>query len=269
MSKRSGKELTGEQLAVLDRVRKLVALGESRNVHEAEVALSKANEILIKHKLSMGDLVDAEAMAKEAEANPLGTAHVVIEKNTIHRSKTPWVISLADTLARHHFCQAIFGKSYVLFIGRREDTEVATYLFIVLRRNLADLSAQARAQYVVDFKAKYGFKAGSLSGHHHPLSYQYSWLEGAVAGLGDALRRVRAQYEREAGMQALVIRSAGEIEAFVSEIFPRLKTRVRTKTVMNSDGWNAGVKVGGSLRLPTAVKAPAKKAERAGISAPK
>lgn len=266
--KTNGKALTGELVAVIERVRKLVALGESKNVHEAEVALAKANEILIKHKLSMGDLVDLEAKAQQERVNPVGRENVKIEHNTIHTSKTMWVQQLADVLAQHHFSRALFGRSYVLFIGRKEDTDVATYLFTVLRRNLIELAAEAKAKYVADFRAEYGVNPNTLSGMHHPMTWQYSWLTGAVAGLASALRKVRTAYEQAAGMQALVVRSGQELDTYVADHFPKLKQRAASKATLNYNAWDAGVKVGMALKVPGGL--PGRKAETPkGITAPK
>ncbi len=92
---------------LLDRVRKLLALAESPNVHEAAAAAAKAQELVTRHKLE--GLLEAQL---EAEATLSDGRHEPLE---VARKIRKWKLVLASGLAEANGCMA-----YTVAAGRRE-----------------------------------------------------------------------------------------------------------------------------------------------------
>lgn len=92
---------------LLDRVRKLLALAESPNVHEAAAAASKAQEIITRHKLE--GLLEARREAEEKLSDGRD------EPLEIARKIRKWKLVLASGLAEANGCMA-----YTVSAGRRE-----------------------------------------------------------------------------------------------------------------------------------------------------
>ena len=85
---------------VLSRVRKLLALAESPNVHEAASAAARAQELISQHRLEA--VLEAEdAAATQDAADPIG-------QETLETSKRlrRWKTVLAGGLARANGCIA-------------------------------------------------------------------------------------------------------------------------------------------------------------------
>src|SRR5262249_12576650 len=68
------KVTTEEQKSVIDRIRKLLALQNSRNEHEAALAAAKAEELLQKYNLDIGVAEDPDRQRAEKRwSDSLGT----------------------------------------------------------------------------------------------------------------------------------------------------------------------------------------------------
>ncbi|HVY60654.1 MAG TPA: DUF2786 domain-containing protein, partial [Planctomycetota bacterium] len=94
-----------EAEARLRKIRRLLALAESPNVHEAEAALAKANELLLKYNI---DLAAAERQRSYC--------HRVVGNPTGRRSR--YVLILAGLLADHFFVESVWIHSYDARTGR-------------------------------------------------------------------------------------------------------------------------------------------------------
>jgi hypothetical protein len=115
---------------VIDKVKKLLALTDSPYADEAEAAMLKAQELLLKHGLSISDIQINEEPAKE----------VVDEKVLAGRSKISWWEKILSGIIGDNFrCVAYYRRNEpnVYFIGLKEDVEVAkevlSYAVIVIR----------------------------------------------------------------------------------------------------------------------------------------
>ena len=84
----------GEDAARLRKIRRLLALAESPNVHEAEAALAKANELLLKYNIDLA-----------ASEHERAYCHRTVGSPTNRRSK--YVMILAGLLAEHFFVETI------------------------------------------------------------------------------------------------------------------------------------------------------------------
>lgn len=109
---------------IIDKIRKLLALGKGSSEHEAAAALAKARELMDEHGITDAQL----AMAEIEEATARGS-----------RAGRPpkWETLLAKSVERAlDVCSFIDGTGTRTFIGRGPSAEIASYAFAVLFRTL-------------------------------------------------------------------------------------------------------------------------------------
>lgn len=123
--------------AVITKIKKLLALGKSPNIHEAAAALGKAQELMTQHGLTAAAIefseitISKKKVASAAKALP------------------PHIAILANLIARAFGVKAVFGQDFkwanyrlqserfVHFVGPGSRPEVASYAYAVLARQLA------------------------------------------------------------------------------------------------------------------------------------
>lgn len=117
--------------AIIDKIRKLLALARGSSEHEAASALAKARAMMDAYGITDGDV----AMAEVDEAS-----------TRCSRAATPpmWENALAITVERALGVMSFHGGGIRTFIGRAPKAEIANYAFSVLHRTL---KAQ-RAHYI-------------------------------------------------------------------------------------------------------------------------
>lgn len=115
--------MTQEQ--IIDRVRKLLALGESTNQHEAELAVQRANEMMEQHQLAMTDV----------EVRDIDKSQIIKEYYVVdgQKMKLHWVEHLAHGVARLFdgtilINRKLHGTSFT-FVGFPEDIHLMKTLF--------------------------------------------------------------------------------------------------------------------------------------------
>ena len=77
-----------------EKIKKLLALSESSNEHEAKAALLKAKQLMVEHKIAESDLTDGESVVKKIKSGVTYSAR-----------RDPWIpeiiyVSLSDSVAR-------------------------------------------------------------------------------------------------------------------------------------------------------------------------
>lgn len=123
--------------AVLERVRKLLALATSPNLHEAAAAAAAAQALIERHRL--GSLLeaqtDADAGITDGREAPLARA----------RKLRPWKLVLAACLAQENGCTAWTakgnGEELILLAGRADDRLAVAALWDWLVTRIEWLSA--------------------------------------------------------------------------------------------------------------------------------
>jgi hypothetical protein len=121
---------------VLDRVRKLLALATSPNVHEAAAAAARAQRLIDEHRLE-------ELLAAEQEAPAFDDAR----DEPIETSKRlrPWKAALASVLADASGCVAYTltrgREQSIVLVGRAEDRRAVTAMYQALTAQVEWLSA--------------------------------------------------------------------------------------------------------------------------------
>lgn len=160
---------------VIEKVRKLLALSNSSNEHEAALAAAHAQRLLAEHNLAMSEL----------EVQEEGAGEVVIE---VARTVPKWLSSLFATVANGFDCFPIVtttqSASRLRFIGVGEDPAVAACTLQFLMQELRRLATV----YLRGFEAA----AGKLPAAERQR-VRNSYLLGGVQGVRQALAAQKAQ----------------------------------------------------------------------------
>jgi hypothetical protein len=116
---------------IIQRVQKLLALGQSDNQHESELAITRANELMTKHQLAMSDV----------EVNELKASAIIREAYTVpgQKMKLLWIETLAYGVARMFDGVTLVNSSLhgtrFAFVGFPEDVELMKAMFEHLYSN--------------------------------------------------------------------------------------------------------------------------------------
>lgn len=104
-------------IKVVEKIKKLLALSESSNENEAKLAMLKAQELLIKHKLSLQEVRDLK----------IHNSIIKERKSKITFTKAKWKAHLARLIGDNFGCYHFFKTRHtntIVFFGREEDVEV-------------------------------------------------------------------------------------------------------------------------------------------------
>src|SRR5690606_24137 len=128
-----------ETAKVIEKVRKLLALAGSPNQHEAELAMRRAQELMLKHQLS-GDV---------------GGRYVFRQLGTPRLRRSAPEGMIGGLLGKHFFVQVIWAHAYLPYEGRdgtvleicgtEENVAMAEYVHAFLTQTAERLWKEARA----------------------------------------------------------------------------------------------------------------------------
>lgn len=107
-----------------EKIKKLLALSESSNEHEAKAALLKAKQLMIEHKIKESDLDE-------------GKLEVVCLTSNLTYSvrRDVWIGHLANVIADNYLCRAVVSRKYGCqtrtseFYGLPDDAEICLKVF--------------------------------------------------------------------------------------------------------------------------------------------
>lgn len=127
-----------------EKIKKLLALSESSNEHEAKSALLKAKKLMAENKIAEIDLED------------IGKKKVVHIKTEFDCSKRreAWMISLSAIIGQNFCCQSYRSKAYnkqvatICFVGLEGDVdacvEIFRYAVECIRSGIDDLKKKSK-----------------------------------------------------------------------------------------------------------------------------
>ena len=190
---------------IIEKIRKLLALANSSNEHEAALAASHAQRLLSEHNLAMADI--------ESEQKPQSADKV---EATVSKTLPKWVRHLSGGVCTAFDCQAIhhptLGK--MTFIGVGADVQIAAYTFAYLDKTVRRLCAAFMKSHVSD----------NVTNRHRELMRQSYYL-GAVSTITGKLREQKVQTPTTPG--ALVPVKEGLIKKAMSDLGPIRTLRSR------------------------------------------
>lgn len=226
---------------ILEKVKKLMALGTSPSEAEAASAIEKAREILARHGLSM---TDVETHLPEIVEG------VLLEKQRLRS----WEARLIHVIARATFTQALHIKrgknSHVLLIGREVNTIAAKNLFDYLHLVTLKLG-RAHSSKVAHLES---FKCGVVQRIGERLRYN---AEEDKDKKTDAtiVKHKEAKISEEKSLVPLMDKTAEkENTDFIAQKYGKTSSR-RTGRSVDAQSYYMGIKAGEKVSLNRQIQA--------------
>ncbi len=218
----SNSSVNSENYKILDKVHKLLALAQSPNEHEAQNAMAKAHEFLLKHNLSLLDV--------QAKLN-----YIYKQIGEVGR-RNPIKSIISSTICKFFFVEAIWTFGYdqhknrsgqVLEIyGTPENVEMAEYVYDYLQ-NISEL-------LWTEYK-----KREKISGNKHRRTFIYGLLDGFYNKLDSRL--IENQSKK------LVWKGDPRLKEFYRRRNPRLVRSSSRYSSSCQDAYNSGKNQGKNL----------------------
>lgn len=211
---------------IIEKIRKLLALANSSNEHEAALAAAHAQRLLSEHNLAMADIA--------SEQKPQSADKVEAQ---VSKTLPKWVRHLSAGICTAFDCQAIhhpaIGK--MTFIGVGADVQIAAYTFAYLDKTVRRLCSSYMKNHV----------SSEMPNRHRELKRQSYYL-GAVSTITGRLRGQKAVTPTTPG--ALVPVKEGLIKKAMSEMGPTRTVRSR-KSYIDSHAYSKGQQDGHNVGI--------------------
>jgi len=206
-----------EKSPIVEKIKKLLALANSNNEHEAALAASHAQRLLAEHNLAMADI---EASNRPDKADKVETA--------VSKTLPKWMRHLSAGVSSAFDCQAIHhpATGKMTFIGVGADVQIAAYTFTYLDRTVRKLCGTYMKGHV----------SGTIANRHRELM-RHSYYLGAVSTITTRLREQKVQTPVTTG--ALVLVKEGLIRQAMNEI-GKVRTMHSRRSYINSDAYSKG-----------------------------
>lgn len=202
---------------IIEKIKKLLALANSCNEHEAALAASHAQRLLAEHNLAMADI---EATHRPDKADKI--------EAMVSKTLPKWLRHLSAGVSTAFDCQAIHhpATGKMTFIGVGADVQVAAYTFSYLDRTVRKLCSAYMKHHV----------SATIANRHRELMRQSYYL-GAVSTINARLKEQKLQTPVTSG--ALVPVKEGLIRQAMNEI-GNIRTVRSRKSYINSDAYTKG-----------------------------
>ncbi len=215
-----------ENSPIIEKIKKLLALANSSNEHEAALAAGHAQRLLSEHNLAMADI---EATHKPDKADKVETA--------VSKTLPKWMRHLSAGVSSAFDCQAIHhpATGKMTFIGVGADVQIAAYTFTYLDRTVRKLCGTYMKGHV----------SSTVANRHRELM-RHSYYLGAVSTITTRLKEQKLQTPVTTG--ALVLVKEGLIRQAMNEI-GKVRTMHSRRSYINSDAYNRGQTDGGQVGI--------------------
>ncbi len=241
----AGSCITRQGRQIIDRVRKLLALGGSDNEHEAALAVQRAAELLARHRLDFDALAEGEGLVHRT-INTGGRTLPVHRKAICNILETCFLVrvicaSLYDPLAD-------VSLKTIEVLGREEDAAIAEHCYHFLEDRLEVLWQRNRRAFAGNGRtARQSYFLGLLAGFRQTLERGLAASRAATGKLVQGKAQPAA-----AGLPVLTAEQ--RLEEFVASRFPRLR-RMRSQGIsMHPEAYRQAVAEGRELTLHRPVR---------------
>jgi hypothetical protein len=206
-----------ETPAIIEKIKKLLALANSSNEHEAALAAGHAQRLLSEHNLAMADI---EASHRPDKADKVETAAA--------KTLPKWLRHLSAGVSAAFDCQAIHhpAAGKLTFIGVGADVQIAAYTFAYLDQTVRKLCRNYMEQHA----------DSNIANRHRELLRQSYYL-GAVSTITGRLREQKVTTPVTTG--ALVPVKEGLIRQAMNEI-GNIRTMHSRRSYISSDAYSKG-----------------------------
>lgn len=208
---------------IVDKIRKLLALSESSNEHEAMLAMENANKLLMKYNLEMSDISEID-LNEMVEDNILSGKRIMNYKST-----------LLNSIMRLNNCEMIIhnkiGKEKTIkALGRKHNIQVSISMYEWLTVTMDKLAKKERGVNLNSFKI----------GFAHSISQKVNEI---------IKERDKQKNEFDKNCTALVVQEKALVKQFMRSQYPNVKTVSNNTSIRDQASYMAGRSAGQSISL--------------------
>ncbi|TRZ80177.1 DUF2786 domain-containing protein [bacterium] len=266
---------------IVSRVRKLMALGESNHKEEAESAITKAHELMVKHNISLTEIPDED---RTFVGRPVGYS----------MKKVPtYIKTLTRLISKYYFVNAIYMtkernagsrnrdtiERYVEFYGEPHNLDVAEYVFHFLLmegerewnkfQNSEEYQNRLDNAEIIDrYDDDYFYRTGNYRQRKKATFSKVAFIDGVFSGFKDKLKTreeaVLEQLDLEHNTLPIGVNDPLLKEKYKSHYRPR---SWHSGGGYGGEGFGAGRNVGKSLTIRSGVTRGSGQGKRKLISA--
>lgn len=232
-----------KQESLMNKVKKLIKLGESSNEHEAQLALSKANQLILKYQLDKEDLEDRSELE---ETETIYSLKVLFFKKTLGKERT--IYSILKTFFVYPVFNHGKGSASLEVYGQKHHVEIAQYVATFLNEELERLwdAAKKKSENLSGIRHKNSFFAGIEEGYmktlkeintidfHKDLSQNFSHLS----------------HEN----QVEVLNFQKKLQIRISQVVPGLRSVWTPARTPSQKAYKMGQKAGEKLKIHQGVE---------------
>lgn len=229
--------------AITEKIKKLLALSESPNQHEAESAMAKVNKLLEQHQIEM-----SEVLVEEIKTNGAFKGET-IEISETYRS---FIRTLAGAAA--HLCDVghigAGRQSTVFFVGTRADVKLAESLFHYL---FDSWKAIVRAD-CAEWKYECGFTGSNQPRQYEVKKYKIGHGQGFSNTVKERAynlsrdRKEKVEKSGDTGTELIVLK-----DQLVTDYIDEFTHKSRSNYKRQSDGHTDGALAGENIPLSGAI----------------
>lgn len=164
---------------IIDKIQKILAkTSNNSSEHEVQVAMLKAQEMLMKHGLTMADIIQSEETVREKE---------VINIKVTQKGKTLWwVKSLSSVIGKNFRCTPLIytfgGKSSIAYVGLKDDVEVAQRVLAFAIDNIKYYSTEYVNNLVADYNKDW-LKNKNIKTARDFVGEKNNYIQGFIHGI--------------------------------------------------------------------------------------
>jgi len=226
---------------IIDKLQKLLALSASDNENEATLAMTKAEELMREHNLSVADV------ALDGSGAHVGSAEV----HGLTKSSQTWEVFLGGTIAKTFNGRAIRSKNSngwaFTFVAGKTDLELIVDLFERLRSSIKRMS---------DAYVRSARNTTRVHGKTLHNSYRMGVFETITRRLESLKKNTAPTQERNTfgitGTELMVIKDKA-VDQRVSRLFPHVKTSTRAASMVEGNAYRQGQADGHNVSLHRSV----------------
>lgn len=214
-------DFTVDEIAnpLIEKVKKLMSLASSSNEHEASLAATKVRELYLKYNLEQAELFNLPS-----EGHKRDIMHLLI--STGKKRLSLMEKKIIAMLVEFYFVQVIIVQEF----DAKTLTHYQALEIIGLKENAL------MAEYVYHFLLR-------ACKTHPGMSMKLGLLDGFAQKLkGQVVQNLPQQ-------KALIVRAEAELEDYVHDYFPRLRSLRSATRRISSDEYNRGLESGKNLNL--------------------
>jgi Protein of unknown function (DUF2786) len=237
---------------IVAKIKKLLSLGNSSNENEAALALERARQLLIKHKLEIQDLkLDAPELEEDI------TEHQRDSKLSKEEMKN-WTAALLSQVMKSCFCRVYFTRvsddpyGKINLVGKPSDLDVAKEMFHFIYHQVYHLSrtfSNIKIDESLLSDAHNAFVAAPIRGTRTTEKMRSDFRAGCGRRVRERLWEItRQQNQADTKTTALVIQEDAKLKHYMASL--NLGTIRGSSTArQDSTAYRRGMTAGNSVRL--------------------